>query len=163
MNDSTEFSRKPCLAEVNFRIRNLVLVNRLTATPRKITNISCEMLVNYRWNWFWLSSQNSGLTFACQHVKFTWCRLLQPANREFRVGFHQLTKFLPTSIIKHKSMGYLLPCAIDFKTNHPPIYLQLGYFAYQLSRVMLFQWGHAKRKSLVRPFFAASASVWRTL
>ena len=21
-------------------------------------------------------------------------------------------------------MGHLLPCAIDFKTNHPPIYLQ---------------------------------------
>ena len=118
------FHAKSCLAEVNFRIRNLVLVNRLIATSRKITNISCEMLVNYRWYWFWLSSQNSGLTFACQHVKFTWCRLLQPANRECRVGFHQLTKFLPTSINKHNSMGYLLPCAIDFETNHPTIYLQ---------------------------------------
>ena len=30
----------------------------------------------------------------------------------------------PTSIGKHNSTGHLLPCAIDFKTNHPPIHLQ---------------------------------------
>ena len=40
-------------AEVNFRIRNQTnLVNRLTATSSKITNISWwELLVNHRWIW----------------------------------------------------------------------------------------------------------------
>ena len=80
MSDSTAIFRQACLAEVNFRIRNQVVVNRLTTTSSKITKISWwEMLVNCRWIW----------------------------------------NFRPTSIGKH-----LLPCAIDFKTNHPPIHLQ---------------------------------------
>ena len=40
-----------------------------------------------------------------------------------QVFINQLN-FRPTSIGKHNSMGHLLPCAIDFKTNHPPIHLQ---------------------------------------
>ena len=40
-----------------------------------------------------------------------------------QVFINQLN-FRPLSIGKHNSMGHLLPCAIDFKTNHPPIHLQ---------------------------------------
>ena len=40
-----------------------------------------------------------------------------------QVFINQLN-FRPASIGKHNSMGHLLPCAIDFKTNHPPIHLQ---------------------------------------
>ena len=40
-----------------------------------------------------------------------------------QVFINQLN-FQPTSIGKHNSMGHLLPCAINFKTNHPPIHLQ---------------------------------------
>ena len=70
-----------CLAEVTDRIRNQVLVNRLTATSSKITKISwLEMLVNYRRNYCWLSWQISRLTFTCEHVQFEWLCLLHPAN-----------------------------------------------------------------------------------
>ena len=50
-------------------------------------------------------------------------------KQEFRASFHQSTKF-PTNIDRqNNSMGHLLPCAIDFKTNHPPVYLQwIGIF-----------------------------------
>ena len=72
--------------------------------------------------------------------------------------------FRSTSIGKHNSMGHLLPCAIDFKTNtHPYFCSGLGNLALQLSRAMLFQWGLANRKSPVRPLSAATSSVWRTL
>ena len=40
-----------------------------------------------------------------------------------QVFINQLN-FRPASIGKHNSMGHLLPCAIDFKTNHPSIHLQ---------------------------------------
>ena len=81
MSDSTAIFRQACLAEVSDRIRNQVLVNRLTANSSKITKISWwEMLVNYRWNWCWLSWQISRLTFTCEHVQFEWLRLLHPAN-----------------------------------------------------------------------------------
>ena len=40
MSDSTAIFRQACRAEVNDRIRNQVLVNKLTATSSKITNIS---------------------------------------------------------------------------------------------------------------------------
>ena len=66
--------------------------------------------------------------------------------------------FRPTSIVKHNSIGHLLPCAIDFKTNHPPIHLQwIGKLGTQLSRTMLFQWGLAIRKSPVRSLSAATS------
>ena len=56
MSDSTAIFRQAGLAEVTDRIRNQVLVNRLTATSSKITKISWwEMLVNYQLNWCWLS------------------------------------------------------------------------------------------------------------
>ena len=70
MSDSTAIFRQAGLAEVTDRIRNQVLVNRLTATSSKITKISWwEMLVNYQWNWCWLSWQISCLTFTCKHVQ----------------------------------------------------------------------------------------------
>ena len=34
--------------------------------------------------------------------------------------FTKQINFQPTSIGKHNCMGHLFPCAIDFKTNHPP-------------------------------------------
>ena len=50
------------------------------------------------------------------------------ASRKLRGDCEQVfinqLNFRPTSIGKHNSMGHLLPCAIDFKTNHPPIHLQ---------------------------------------
>ena len=52
---------------------------------------------------------------------FTASRKLS-GNSE-QVFINQLN-FRPTSIGKHNSMGRLLPCAIDFKTNHPAIHLQ---------------------------------------
>ena len=113
---------------MNFRIQNQAVVNRLTATSSKITKISWwEMLVNYQWIWCPLSWQIPHLTFTCKHVQFEWLRFCNPQmKQEFQASFHQLTEF-PTNIFslgKHNSMGHLLPCAIDFKTNHPPIYLQ---------------------------------------
>ena len=69
MSDSTAIFWQACRVEVNDRIRNQVLVNRLTATSSKITKIS-------RWL-FW---QISRLTFTCEHVQFEWLRLLYPAN-----------------------------------------------------------------------------------
>ena len=81
MSDSTAIFRQACLAEVNDRIQNQVLVNRLTATSSKITKISrWEMLINYLWNWCWLSWQISRVTFTCEHVQFEWLHLLYPAN-----------------------------------------------------------------------------------
>ena len=38
--------------------------------------------------------------------------------------FTNQLNFRPTSIGKHDSMEHMFPCAIDFKTNHPPIHLQ---------------------------------------
>ena len=50
------------------------------------------------------------------------------ASRKLRGDCEQVfinqLNFRPTSIGKHNSMGHLFPCAIDFKTNHPPIHLQ---------------------------------------
>ena len=50
------------------------------------------------------------------------------ASRKLRGDCEQVfinqLNFRPTSTGKHNSMGHLLPCAIDFKTNHPPIHLQ---------------------------------------
>ena len=64
-----------------------------------------------------MSWRISRLTFQCKHVQFEWLRLLHPTN------------FQPTSTGKHSSIGYLLPCATDFKTNHAPVYLQwIGIF-----------------------------------
>ena len=123
MSDSTAISRQACLTEVNFWIQNQVLVNRLTATSCKTTKISWwEILVNYQWIWYWLSWQNSRLTFTCEHAQFEWLCLSHPAN-EAGISINQLN-FRPTSIGKHNSMGHLLPCAIYFKTNHPSIHLQ---------------------------------------
>ena len=43
--------------------------------------------------------------------------------------FTNWLNFRPTSMGKHNFMGHLLPCAIDSKTNHPPVYLQwIGKF-----------------------------------
>ena len=127
MSDSTAIFRQAGLAEVTDRIRNQVLVNRLTATSSKITKISWwEMLVNYQWNWCWLSWQIPCLTFTCKHVQFEW--VLFAASDKWSVNSEQVfinqLNFQPTSIGKHNSMGHLLPCAIDFKTNHSPIHLQ---------------------------------------
>ena len=55
----------------------------------------------------------------------------------YRVDFvfiNQLN-FRPTSIGKHNSMGHLLPCAIDFKTNHPPIHLQVFTLSHAIQLV----------------------------
>ena len=72
------------LASRKWLIRNQVLVNRLTTTSIKITKISWwEMLVNYQWNWCWLSWQIPCLTFTCKHVQFEWLRLLHPANESW--------------------------------------------------------------------------------
>ena len=83
MSDSAAIFRQACRVEVNDRIWNQVLVNRLTTTSIKITKISWwEMLINYRWNWMsWMSWQTSRLTFICQHVQFEWLRLLYPATK----------------------------------------------------------------------------------
>ena len=57
----------------------------------------------------------------------------------------------------NNSMGHLLPCAIVYQRNHPPIHLQwVGI----LSRAMLFQWGLANP---VRQLSVAPASVWKTI
>ena len=123
MSDSTAIFRQACLAKVTDQILNQVLLKRLTATLSKVTRISWkEMLVYYRWNWCWLSWQISGLTFACEHVQFEWLCLLHPAN-EAGIFINQLN-FRPSSVRKLNSMGHLLPCAIDFKTNHPSIHFQ---------------------------------------
>ena len=45
-------------------------------------------------------------------------------SRNSEQVFINQRNFRPTSIGKHNSMGHLLPCAIDFTTNHPPIHLQ---------------------------------------
>ena len=109
---------------MNDRIRNQVLVNRLTATSSKVTIISWwGMLENYRWNWCWLSWQISRLTFTCEYNLNDFVCCISQMKREFRVFINQLN-FRPTSIGKHNSMGHLLPCAIDFKTSHLPIHLQ---------------------------------------
>ena len=73
--------RFPEKLEVNLRIWNQILVNRLTTISSKITMISWwEMLVNFRWILFRLSWQISRLTFKCKHVQLTWLPLLHPAN-----------------------------------------------------------------------------------
>ena len=95
MGDSTAIFRQACRAEVDDRIRNQVLVNRLTATSSKITKISWwEMLVNYQWNWCWLSWQISHLTLAREHDNlndFVCC--IPQMKREFRASVHQSTKY----------------------------------------------------------------------
>ena len=45
-------------------------------------------------------------------------------SRNSKQVFINQLNFRPKSVRKHNSMGHLLPCAIDFKTNHPPIHLQ---------------------------------------
>ena len=115
MSDSTPIFRQACRAEVHDQIRNQVLVNRLTATSSKITKISrWEILINYQWNWH-LNMYNLNDFVCC----------IPQMKREFQASLHQSTKF-PANIDlgKHNSMGHLLPCAIDFKTNHPHIHLQ---------------------------------------
>ena len=72
--------------------------------------------------------------------------------------------FQPTSIGKHYSMGHLLPCTIDFKTNHPPTTFAMVWDTWHGNwAAMLFQLGLANRKSPVRPLSAATSSVWRTV
>ena len=96
MSDSTAIFRQACLAEVTDRIRNQVLVKRLTATSSKITKISWwEMLLNYRWNWCWRSWQIARHVNMCNLNDFVCC--IPQMKREFRASFHQSTKF-PTSI-----------------------------------------------------------------
>ena len=124
MSDSTAIFRQACLVEVTDRIRNQVLVKRLTATSSKITKISWwEMLLNYRWNWCWRSWQIACLTFTCAIWMTSFAASRKLSGNSEQVFFNQLN-FRPASIGKHNSMGHLLPCAIDFKTNHPPIHLQ---------------------------------------
>ena len=45
---------------------------------------------------------------------------LSPFETE-RVFINEVN-FRPISTGIHNSTGHLLPCAIDFKTNHPPVY-----------------------------------------
>ena len=77
-----------------------------------------------------------------------------------QVFINQLN-FRPASIGKHNSMGHLLPCAIDFKTNHPPIHLQwivkLG-IANEPRHVISMG-----PRQPVRLLSAVTSSVWRTL
>ena len=161
------FLWQACCMEMNDRIRNQVLVNRLAATSSKITKISrWEMLLNYRWNWGWLSWQISPLTFTCEHVQFEWLHLLYPANRsgipsKFLsineiFGHHRYANITLWDICFHVQL-------ISKQITQPYICSGLGNLALQLSRAMLFQWGLANWKSLVRPLSAATSSLWRTL
>ena len=66
----------------------------------------------------------------------------------------------PTLIGKWNSIGHLLPCAIDFKTNHPPTYLQwFGIPGMSTESHHVISMG--PRQPEVSG--AASASAWRTL
>ena len=72
--------------------------------------------------------------------------------------------FRRQSIGKHNFMGHLLPCAIDFKTNHPPTHLQwIGKFGIATEPRHVISMGPRQRKCSVRPLSAATSSVWRTL
>ena len=76
-----------------------------------------------------------------------------------QVFINQLN-FQPTSIGKHNFMGHLLPCAIDFKTNHPPIHLQwIGILGMATESRHVISMGPLQTE----PLSAATSSVWRTL
>ena len=127
MSNGTAICWQACLTEVIGRIRNQVLVNRLSATSRKIMKISWwEILVNYQWIWCWLSWQMSCLTVTMwtYTIWMTSFAASQKWSGNSEQVFINQLNFWPTSIGKHNSMGHLLPCAIDFKTNHPPNHLQ---------------------------------------
>ena len=97
----------------------------------------------------WGSSQKFWYTrISREHIKrlydFKWLRFPLCSteckftsiwlSHEIKISLHGIYKitinFRPTSIIyiligKHNPVGHLRPCAaVDFKTNHPPIYLQ---------------------------------------
>ena len=165
MSDSTAIFRQACLAEVTDRIRNQVLVNRLTATSSNITKISwLEMLVNYRridvdcldkchaWR-FHVNMYNLNDFVCC----------IPQIKGGLWTSFHQSTKF-PTNIDKQTLLyGTLVSMCNWFQNTHPYICSGLGYLGWQLSRAMLFQRGLANRKCPVRQLSATTSSLWRTL
>ena len=81
------------------------------------------MLINHRWNGRWLSWQISRMTFACTIWMTSFAVSGKWSGNSEQVFINQRS-FRPPSIGKHNSVGHLLPRAIDFKTNHPPIHLQ---------------------------------------
>ena len=88
------------------------------------------------------------------------------ASRKLRGDCEQVfinqLNFRPTSIGKHNSMGHLLPCAIDFKTNHPPIHLQwIGILGMATEPRHVISMG--PRQPEVPGEAATTSSVWRTL
>ena len=62
-------------------------------------------------------------TWTCTIWRTSFAASHKWSGNSEQVFINQLN-FRPTSIGKHNSMGYLLPCAIDVKTNNPPTHLQ---------------------------------------
>ena len=89
-------------------------------------------------------------------------------SRKWSVNSEQVfinqRNFQPSSIGKHNSIGNLLPCAIDFKTNHPLVHLQwIGKLGIATEPRHFISMGPRNWKWPVRPLSAATSSVWRTL
>ena len=127
MSDSKAIFWEACLAEVNDRIRKQVLLNRFNSNfiwdhKEFVMGLVDKLLITL------MSTFVKNLTAEL----YIWtCTIWMPSfavsqkwmgNSE-QVFINQLN-LRPTSIGKHNSTGHLLPCAIDFKTNHPPIHLQ---------------------------------------
>ena len=91
------------------------------------------------------------------------------ASRKLRGGCEQIfinqLNFRPTSLGKHNSMGHLLPCAIDFKTNHPPIHLQwIGILGMATEPRHVISMGPRQPEVPGEAILSATtSSVWRTL
>ena len=121
MSDNTANFRQACHAEVNDRIRNQVLVNRLTATSSKITKISrLEMLID-----------NRELDINCLDKSHAWRLRVNMYNlndfvcciprmkREFRASFHQSTKFAANIDRQTKLYGTFASICHWFQNNSP--------------------------------------------
>ena len=160
MSDSTAISRQASLMEVNFRIRNQVLINsNFKQDQAKIS--WWEMLVKYRWIWCWLSWQISRLTFTCKQVKFVLCIYTTWLLYKFSVLLCQINYFdlefeagIPSMRNWFQNQSPTHTFAVDWDTWH------VNWVA-----PCQFNGGLANRKSSVtlRPLSAAPASLWRTL
>ena len=122
MSDGTAIFRQDCSAKVTDRIRNQVLVNRLTATLVR----SQRFRDGKRW---YIIGETDVDCIDKSHawvytIWMTWFAASRKLRGDSEQVFINQLNCRPTSVGKYNFMGHLLPCAIDSKTNHPPIHLQ---------------------------------------
>ena len=165
MSDSTAIFRQACLAEVSDRIRNQVLVNRLTANSSKITKISW-------WECWYIIGE---IDVDCLDKSHAWRLRVNmynlndsfAASRKLsgnseQVFINQLN-FRPTSKGKHNSMGHLLPCAIDSKKS-PTHTFAVDWDTWHGNWVAPCYFNGASQPEVTGETIVCSdTSVWRTL